>query len=183
MQAHRVGDYRLPGGLEIRELGKGFGHEKSSTGASDRCHHRCHCLGDGITSRGVARRLAPPFPHGRTHCWDGGRWNIGRRPRPWPRLLLPRTVRGLLWPLVLYGVFIRSVIASGSGSDPRSVKTRCCWTDDNTRERRQGLPLRLGWSRLRGERLLIARQAIFCEWQRSRAIAEGTARNSSRCSA
>ena len=98
---------------------KGFGHEKSSISASDRCHHRYHCLGDTITSSGVARRLGwlACRSHGRTNCWYGDRWNSGRRPRPWPRLLLlPRTGRLLpsgciLRPLVLHGVSIRSVIA------------------------------------------------------------------------
>jgi hypothetical protein len=95
---------------------KGFGHEKSSVSASDRCHHRYHCIGDTITSSGVAGRLGC---RSRTwsNCWYGDRWNSGRRPRPWPRLLLlPRTERLLqsgciLRPLVLYGVSIRSVIA------------------------------------------------------------------------
>ena len=97
---------------------KGFGHEKSSVNANDRCHHRYHCLGDTITSSGAAGRLGwlECRSHGRTNCWYGDRWNSGRRRRPWPRLLLlPRTGRRLrsriLRPLVLYGVSIRSVIA------------------------------------------------------------------------
>ena len=95
---------------------KGFGHEKSSVSASDRCHHRYHCIGDTITSSGVAGRLGCRS-RTRSNCWYGDRWNSGRRPRPWPRLLLlPRTERLLpsgciLRPLVLYGVSIRSVIA------------------------------------------------------------------------
>jgi hypothetical protein len=95
---------------------KGFGHEKSSVSASDRCHHRYHCLGDIITSSGVAGWLACRSRR-RSNCWYGDRWNSGRRPRPWPRLLLlPRTGRLLrsgyiLRPMVLYGVSIRSVIA------------------------------------------------------------------------
>jgi hypothetical protein len=90
--------------------GKGFGHEKRRTCASDRCHHWCHRLGDSITSSGVAKRLASPS-HRRAKGWDDDRWNIRRHPRQWPRLLLPRTGRRLLWPLVLHGVSIRSVIA------------------------------------------------------------------------
>jgi hypothetical protein len=99
---------------------KGFGHEKSSISASDRCHHRYHRLGDTITSSGAAGRLGwlgwlGCRSHGRTNCWYGDRWNSGRRPRPWPRLLLLRTgvpLRSrILRPLVLYGVSIRSVIA------------------------------------------------------------------------
>jgi hypothetical protein len=73
---------------------KGFGHEKSSVSASDRCHHRYHCLGDTITSSGVAGRLGwlACRSRRRSNCWYGDRWNSGRRPRPWPRLLLlPRT--------------------------------------------------------------------------------------------
>ena len=95
---------------------KGFGHEKSSVSANDRCHHRYHCLGDTITSSGVAGWLGYRS-RTRSNCWYGDRWNSGRRPRPWPRLLLlPRTERLLrsgciLRPLVLYGVSIRSVIA------------------------------------------------------------------------
>jgi len=95
---------------------KGFGHENSSISASDRCHHRSHCLGDTITSSGEAGWLACRARR-RSNCWYGDRWNSGRRPRPRPRLLLlPRTERLLpswciLRPLVLYGVSIRSVIA------------------------------------------------------------------------
>jgi len=100
---------------------KGFRHEKSSISASDRCHHRNHCLSDTITSSGVAGRLGCRS-HGQTNCWCRDRWNRGRRPRPWPRLLfLPRTGRRLpcrwilrplvLRPSVLYGGSIRSVIA------------------------------------------------------------------------
>jgi hypothetical protein len=70
---------------------KGFGHEKSSVSASDRCHHRYHCIGDTITRSGVAGRLGCRSRR-RSNCWYGDRWNSGRRPRPWPRLLLlPRT--------------------------------------------------------------------------------------------
>jgi hypothetical protein len=95
---------------------KGFGYEKSSIGASGRCHHRSHCLGNTITGSGAARRLGwlECRSHARANCRYGGRWNSGRRPRPWPRLLLlPRSGRRLrsriLRPLVLYGVSIRSV--------------------------------------------------------------------------
>jgi hypothetical protein len=108
--------------LSARRVGvprtwKGFGHEKSSISASDRCHHRYHRLCDTITSSGAAGQLGwlGCRSHGRTNCWYGDRWNTGRRPRPWPRLLLLRTgvpIRSrILWPLVLYGVSIRSVIA------------------------------------------------------------------------
>ena len=107
--------------LPARQVGvprtwKGFGHEKNSVSASDRCHHRYHSLGDTITSSRVAGRLGSRSRR-RSNCWYGDRWNSGRRPRPWPRLLLlPRTARRLrlgciLRPLVLYGVSIRSVIA------------------------------------------------------------------------
>jgi hypothetical protein len=115
-QAHAAG--RVRGNLlPARRVGvprtwKGFGHEKSSVSASDRCHHRYHCIGDTITSSGVAGRLGCRS-RTRSNCWYGDRWNSGRRPRPWPRLLLlPRTERRLssgciLRPLVLY---VRSVI-------------------------------------------------------------------------
>lgn len=119
--AGTCGGTRVVQTLPARRVGvprtwKGFGHEKSNTSASDRCHHRYHCLGDTITSSGVAGWLGCRS-HGRTNCWYGDRWNSGRRPRPWPRLLLlPRAGRLLrcgciLRPLVLYGVSIRSVIA------------------------------------------------------------------------
>ena len=100
----------------VPRIWKGFGHEKSSTSASDRCHHRYHCLDDIITSSGVARRLGYRS-HERTNRRYGGRWNSGRRPGPWPRLLLlSRTGRLqsgciLLRPLVLYGVSLPTVIA------------------------------------------------------------------------
>jgi hypothetical protein len=117
MQALCAGNHRSPGGVEFRELGKGFGHEKSSISAGDCCHHRYHCVGDIITSSGVAGRLACRS-RTRSNYWYGDRWNSGRRPRPWPRLLLllPRTGRLLqlgriLRPLVLHEVSIRSVIA------------------------------------------------------------------------
>ena len=109
-------EYCLPRRVGVPRTWKGFGHEKSSVSASDRYHHRYHCLGDIITSSGVAGWLACRSRR-RSNCWYGDRWNSGRRPRPWPRLLLlPRTGRLLrsgyiLRPMVLYGVSIRSVIA------------------------------------------------------------------------
>jgi hypothetical protein len=81
---------------------KGFGHEKSSISVSDRCHHRCHCLGDTITSSGVAGRLGwlGCRSRRRTNCWGGDRRNSVQRLRLWPRLwLLRRTGVRLLWRL------------------------------------------------------------------------------------
>jgi len=45
-------------GLPVEVPGKtgGFGHEESSIGVSDRCHHRCHCLGGPVTSSSLAGR-------------------------------------------------------------------------------------------------------------------------------
>ena len=68
-----AGNHCLPGGLQFREL-KGFEHEKNSISDSDRCHHRCHCLGDTITSSGVAGWLGSRSRR-RTHCRCGDRWN------------------------------------------------------------------------------------------------------------
>jgi hypothetical protein len=109
-----AGNHCLPGGLQLREL-KGFEQEKSSISDSDRCHHRCHCLGDTITSSGVAGWLGSRSRR-RTHCRCGDWWNSDHR--LWPGLrLLRRTGVRLLWrvcPCLLWrvrpGVRLRSRI-------------------------------------------------------------------------
>jgi hypothetical protein len=130
----------LPTLVGVPGTGKGFGHEKSSICVSDRCHHRCHCLGDTITSSSVAGWLGSR-PRRRTNCWRGDRWHSVERLRLWPgvrllwrlcpcllrrvrpsvlqlrlrsRLLwssVSASIRILRWPSVLSRVSLRLVIA------------------------------------------------------------------------
>src|SRR5262245_20492133 len=89
--------------VEVRELEwKGFAHEKSSICISYRCHHRCHCLGNIITSSSMAGRLGWVGwrSRRRTDCWRGDRWHCVQRLRLWPGLrLLRRSGIRLLWRL------------------------------------------------------------------------------------
>src|SRR5216683_1709912 len=85
--------------VEVSGKTEGFGHEESSIGVSDRCHHRCHCLGGPVTSSGLAGWLGSRS-RGRTNCWRGDRWHSLQCLCVWPWLrLLWRTGLRLLWRL------------------------------------------------------------------------------------